>query len=446
MHRPPRMRALLLATAAMGALVSAHSAQASGFALKEQSAAAQGTAFAGASSAAEDASSMFYNPAAIGFLAGSQAAGSLSYIVPEAILREASASRAARLGGGPISGNASPGDAVVDVLLPAAYGVWAVSPDLRFGLAVTSPWGLVTEYDNDWVGRYHALHSELRTFNISPTVAFRLNPMVSIGGGFQAQYAHADLTNAVDFGSILAVAGAPVAPGSADGKGRTTGDDWGFGFTAGILVEPWAGTRAGLSYRSAVRHELRGAVDFSGVPAGLSPGFADGGARANLMTPDVATLGIHQRLGSQWAVMGEAAWTNWSHFDELRIRFDDPLRSDTVTPTHWDDTWFFALGVEYRPTPAWTVKAGVAYDQSPVPERYRTPRIPDQDRAWMSLGLGYQVSEATRLDAAYTHIFVKDATLRLTDDLAGPGALRGNLSGTYDSRADIISVQVKHAF
>ncbi len=441
--------ARLMAAAAMAAAVLPLPALAAGYLLKEQSASGQGTSFAGATAnAAGDASALFFNPAAMGALAGSEAVGVLSGAFPTSKGTNVRATRAARLGGGTIAGGTEPGDIGQDAAIPSGYAVYAASPDLRLGLAITAPWGLGTDYGESWAGRYHGIHSSLFTLNIAPTVSYRVLPQLTVAGGLQIQYAKSRLTQGIDFGSILAASGAPVRPGSLDGIGEVKGDDWGFGATAGLLYEPVKGTRLGLSYRSSVFHQLEGDATFEGVPAvpSLRASFADTSVKAKVATPDIISLGAYHELSDRWAVMADAQWTNWSRFKELRIRYANPLRADSVTEEQWEDSWFFALGTAYRWNDRLTLRAGIAYDETPVPARYRTPRIPDADRYWMSVGLGYQITEGIRADVGYTHIFVDTSKVNLSDNLTGPDAFRGNLTTDYKAHVDIIAVQTRVAF
>ena len=445
------LKARLLAAVAVAAVSAPLPTMAAGYLLKEQSASGQGTSFAGVTAnAAGDASALFFNPAAMGALKGSEAVGVLSGIFPNSEGNNLRGTRAAALGGSVISGTGNPGDVGVDAVVPAGYGVYALTPDIKLGLAVTAPWGLSTDYPESWTGRYHGIHSSLRTFNFQPTISYQVMPALTVAGGLQIQYAKSRLSQAIDFGSALRAQGVPVAPGSRDGIGEVKGDDWGFGFTAGVLYEPVKGTRVGLSYRSAVTHELDGDGKFEGVPAvpALRASFAETGVKAQFTTPDIVALGAYHELNSQWAVMADVQWTNWSRFQELRIRYDNPLRGDTVTDEHWKDSWFFALGTAYKWNEKLTLRAGVAYDQSPVPDRYRTPRIPDADRYWLSLGAGYQVTENIRTDIGYSHIFANKAKMDLRDPFpaAGSDALRGNLTGEYKAHVDIIAVQTKITF
>lgn len=443
------MKGNLLAAVAAIAIAAPLPAGAAGYLLKEQSASGQGTSFAGATAnGMGDATGLFFNPAALGAIEGNQAVGVLSGVFPNSKTSNARGTRAARLGGGPIVGTSSPGDIGMDAVLPSGYVAYTVSPDVKLGLAITAPWGLSTDYPESWTGRYHGIHSSLLTVNISPTVSYRLMPELTVAGGLQVQYAKARLSQAVDFGSILAATGVPVAPGSRDGTGEVKGDDWGFGFTAGMLYEPMKGTRFGVSYRSSVFHELDGDGKFEGVPAvpALQASFAGSPARAKVATPDIIAFGAYHELTNSFAVMADAQWTNWSRFKELRIQYRNPLRADTVTEEYWDDSWFFALGAAYKVNEKLTLRAGVAYDQTPVTDQHRTPRIPDEDRYWLSIGAGYQITDNIRTEIGYTHIFANKAKIDLRDNLTGSDAFRGNLTAEYKAHVDIIALQTKITF
>ncbi len=445
------MRVILRAAGA-GALAAAvvmGEAAASGYALREQSAVGQGTSFAGSTARGDDPSLMFFNPATIALLPGIQAALTTSYISPYAEARDGSATRTTILGGGTIPGRTG-GDAASDALVPAFYATAQVAPDWTLGLAVTAPFGLVTKYDSDFIGRYHGLTSELATINVAPTIAWRALPNLSIGASLQVQYIDARLSNAVDFGSIgfvnPALRAAGFTPGSRDGRATIEGDDVGFGFVLGAIWEPVQGTKLGASYRSAVFHTLRGDARFEGVPAPLRGAFPPSqGVRAKVATPDIASLGLAQAVGDRWTLLADLSWTNWSRFRELRVDFENGTSS--VTEERWRDTVSVSLGAEYRWSEALKLRAGIAYDPTPVREETRTPRIPDSDRYWLSLGASWQVTRNVELTAAYTHIFAEDAEVRLRD--RGPGTsdfLRGNLDATYRASVDIVAVQARIAF
>ena len=440
-----------LGAAAMAALLGVGSeAAASGYAIREQSAVGQGTSFAGATARADDPSFLFFNPAALAYLPGYQAAIVGSYIRPESRVDDGVATRNALLGGSRIFGSDG-GDAGVNAFVPATYATAQLSPEWAVGLAVTAPFGLVTKYDNDFIGRYHALTSTLRTINLAPTVSYRPLPWLSFGASLQIQHAYARISQAVDFGSAGALGGlAPfgVTPGRFDGRATVRGDDIAVGWTVGAVWEPQDGTRVGVSFRSALFHKLEGDGYFQGAPGPLanSVNFRNTDVRAKLTTPETASFGAAQRVGERWTLLGDVSWTNWSRFRELRVDFDTG-RAPSVSEQRWRDTWAVAVGAEYLVADGLRVRAGVAYDNSPARDVTRTPRIPDSDRYWLSVGASYQVLRNVELTAAYTHIFADDAKVRLRD--RGPGTenfLRGNLDANYSASVDIVAVQARLMF
>lgn len=434
---------LAVGVAMVGAALLPAAAQASGYQLKEQSVSGQGTAFAGISAGGNgDASSMFFNPATMGLVQGNQFVQTFTGILPYSKLESASARRAPYAGGTTITGRTDVGDAAQDAVLPAGYFVYSVNDDLKLGISGNGPWGLVTDYSYDWVGRYHGVRSDLRTYNFGPTMSYQVNPVLTVGFGLQIQYMKAKLSQVNDFGLRLG------RPGSLDLSSDITGDDWGYGFTAGVLYQPLPTTRIGLGFRSAVTHELEGDIEISNRPAALAGVLpTTAGASAKTTTPEVVSLGAYHELTDRIAIMGEVQWTNWSRFRELRVVFDSPALGTSATEEEWKDSWFFALGAAYKATDRLVLRTGVGYDQSPISNAYRTPRIPDADRTWVSVGAGYKVTDSIQLDVAYTHIFVQDSTLELTDTSpTGVNAGRGNLNAKYENHVDLIGVQARISF
>ena len=431
-------------------LVAGGQAHAAGYALKEQSATAQGNAFAGATAGADDVSYMFFNPAALGWVDKIAVTATATLISPKSELKNASGSTAF---GTPISGATSEDDIGEDAVVPAFYAAAPLPAGFKVGVGVNVPFGLETSYSRDWVGRYHAVKSELQTVNINPALAWRPVEWLSAGVGFQAQYADGTLTNAIDFGTIGAANGVPGAsPGNQDGFARLRGDDWAYGWNAGAIVQPLAGTRIGVAYRSEIDHTLNGDVNFTGdddgianIIRGVSGAFTDTDANLGLTTPASLSFGVHQDLTERVAVMAEAQWTDWSVFDQLTIKFDNPSQPDSVTEEEWEDTWFFALGTTFKATDEITLRAGVAYDQSPVKDEYRTPRIPDGDRRWLSLGAGWQPAGWLDLDASFTYIDVEDTNVRLSAADTG-NAARGNLDADYDSYIILLGLSARMRF
>jgi long-chain fatty acid transport protein len=440
---------LLSAVLAVGLAPAA--AQAAGFAIKQQSATAQGNAFAGATAGAESPSYMFFNPAALGRFDESSVQLEASAIFTELRLRD---SQAATTAGVPIDGTRRKGDNSDDAVLPSFYGLLAPKEsDFRFGLGVNVPFGLGTEYPTGWVGRYHTQKSNLLTVNINPVMAYKATDWLTVAAGLQFQYAEAELENAVDFGTSGAGAGIIGAlPTQQDGSAKVEGDGWGYGFNIGVLAEPRQGTRLGAAFRSKIDTTLNGdarfKLDDAGIGAAISAGtgaFQDVNAETEVNLPPMVSFGVHQDIGDRFAVMAEAQWTGWSTFDDLVIEFDNPAQPDNVTQFEWDDAWFFAVGGTWKPTERLTFRVGAAYDETPTRNRYRTPRIPDSDRYWLAAGIGWQVTNQLSFDLAYTHVFFDDARVRLDGTDEG-NAARGDLDASYRNAIDIVTLAAKWQF
>lgn len=437
------------------------SVQAAGFALIEQSGSGMGNAFAGAAATAEDASTIFFNPAGMTYLPDNQLVIAAHAIKPSADFDNAGSHRATATGGLATPGGDG-GDAGDLALVPNIFYAKAINPNIRLGIGISAPFGLKTEYNKDWVGRYQAVKSELKTLNINPSIAFKASDQLSLGVGISAMRAEADLTNAVDFGTICAVSLGGCGSGATfqrrDGFAKVKGDDWGFGWNAGAIFQLDDATRLGLSYRSQVHQKLEGHAKFTNVPAtfGVSPaltaGFSNGSVSAKLTTPDSISASIFHQVNDQWDVMGDLTWTRWSKFQNLTIiRTSGVLTGGTLNnvPEKWDNTIRASVGASYRYNDALKARIGVAYDESPVSSAYRTPRIPDSDRYWLSLGANYKLTPDSSLDVGYTHIFVKDGSINKVTDVANASLapiLKDTIKGDYNNEVNILSLQYTHSF
>lgn len=461
------MRRLISGIMAMGMLLAgAAPAFSAGFAIIEQSVKGLGNAFAGGAAVAEDASTVYFNPAGLTRLEGNQAIAALHLIDPRSEFDPESASTGEPLGlpfSVPITGNDG-GQGGEPGLSPNLYfaarlpGRWAV------GLGINAPFGLITEWDDGWVGRYHALRSEVETVNINPTVACRVNDHLSLGLGASAQYVHAKLTNAIDFGTIAFVQSGfnPAfasfrAQPAFDGKADLEADDWGYGWNVGLLYEFTENTRIGASYRSEVEYRLEGDADFF-VPGSvqalptvgpiLAASFANTDAEADVTLPGSAQLSLYHRFNPRWAVMADVMWTNWSEFHELRVEFDSAL-PDNVTDEKWEDNWRYSAGVTFTPNDRLALRAGVAFDETAIPNaEHRTPRIPGEDRLWTAVGAAYRFTDRLGVDVAYAHLFVSDSDINQIagTDPSRSNFFRGNLKGEFENVVDIASLEISYTF
>ena len=439
---------VLAGTLALGLAItqSAASGWAAGFAIKEQSATSQGNSFAGVSAGGEDISAMAFNPASIALYPGTRATLSVTKIHPDTKVSNA---RGRTAGGAETTGPADAGGVADDAIVPAFYASWQADDSLFLAIAATAPFGLSSEYPDAWQGRYHATESKLRSFEAAPTLAWRPLPQLALGAGLRIQYFDAKLKNAIDTSSLAGVAFNPAN----DSDFELEGDDWALGYSFGAVFLPSPTTRLGLAYRSRINHKLDGEADFTRSALGDVVNeqtqvngkglLADSAASAKITTPDSLSLGFVQELGPAWSVMGEAAWTGWSSFETLRVRFENPDQPDSVTEQDWDDSWFLSLGSSYRPSENWVLRAGVAYDQSPVPDDTRNPRIPDADRYWVSLGATWQLDHWLELNAGYSHIFMSDSKTDLT---LSDNQTRGALSADYESDIDIFAISLSMKF
>jgi len=432
--------------------------QAGGFAVTAKKNSGLGNAYAGGAAVAEDAATVYWNPAGMTRLPGHNGAASLVVVNPSYEFRATqTATNALGLPIEPVGANG--GDAGSAVWFPNIFYSHSFSDRLKVGIDVVVPFSLDTEYDSLWTGRYYAVKSELQTYDINPAIAYRIGERWSLGAGISAQYLDAELTHAVDFGLINALDlsnAFPLIPSTptSDGSVAVTGDDWGYGFNLGVLFELSENSRFGLTYRSKVAHTIDGRAGFTypAAAAGVGPasGLVNQNVRVDIDLPATASLSGYHQIG-QWAIMGDVTWTQWSTLDALRIDYANPGVADEVTTLQWDDTLRFSVGVTWFYDDEWTWRAGLAFDQSPVSSpALQTPAIPDEDSFWLSLGGSWKFDENWGLDFGGAYIWATDdpginkttATLPATDE----NTFRGNLKGSYDAAAYVLGVQINWNF
>lgn len=441
------------------------SAFASGFALLEQSSSRLGSAFAGTAAVADDASTIFYNPAGLAKLSDSQLLVVASGINISSEFSNSGSQTALGQALGNDGGDAGDWNAV-----PAAYFALPLNEQLAFGFGVNAPFGLKTEYDDGWMGRFQALKSDIKTYNFNPSLSWRANEQLSFGIGANYQRIQAELTNSVNYTAVVAqglqglvaagqvpaaaVPGLIAANAGLQGTTGVRGDDGAWGFNVGLLYEFSPDTRVGLSYRSKIDYTLEGSVQFRPatateatgaaiIAAASAPGaaLASGPARVDIELPDSVIASLYHRMGKV-ELLADLAWTGWSSIQELRIVRDTGAVL-SVTPERWEDTWRYALGAAYQLNDQWKLRAGVAYDETNVPDSTRTARLPDSDRTWVALGAQWNPGGAFVVDVGYAHLFVDDGALNQDD---GSATARGFLLGQQESSIDIVSAQLSYKF
>lgn len=397
-HRFNRLAASLVLAA------YANLAHAAGFALVEQNVSGLGNAYAGQAAAATDASTIFFNPAGMTYLPDRQVVVAGHLIRPQA---EFSGTVNPDIGGG------NGGDTGDLALVPNAYLAYRLTPDVYLGVGLNAPFGLKTEYDPDWKGRTQAIKSEVKTVNLNPSIAWKAGESLSLGAGVSIQYAEATLTS------------------SAGGAGVATvkGDDFGWGFNLGALWQASEATRIGLAYRSEVEQTLAGDVGFSTAT------MLNGPVTADVTLPDSASLSLFHKLDSRWDLLADITWTGWSDFRELRIVRTNGVVLGTPTEENWSDSYRYSLGANYHLNDKLTLRGGVAFDETPVSDAFRTARIPDEDRTWIAFGAQYRLSRKSAIDVGYAHLFIRDAAI----DKSENGV---TLAGSYEASVDSLSAQL----
>ena len=415
------LRAVLLVCGGVGALIATMGgANAGGFAIREQSAYGLGSAFAGIAAGGSQ-SSMFWNPATMTQVPGIQAEVVLTGIMPYSANTPGALS-----GANPFAALGGTGDTAPDALVPGSYFSMQFRPDMWLGLSVNSPFGLSVNFPINWAGSAYAAGSTyLKTYNATPSFAYRINDMISVGVGVQIQYAKADLSHC---GGVPCIIGGP-------GLAELSGHDWGYGFTAGVTVTPTPTTTVGIGYRSRIDQKIDGSISIPGLSTTAS---------TTINLPDTVSIGLRQQLTSQLIGLATVEWANWSRIGTSVVTAGNPALSTSI-PFQYKDGWFFSVGAEYMMTQALKLRAGVGYEKSPITDDVRIPLLPDNDRLWLALGGSYQMTPKLSFDVAYSHLFVKDTSINVVPGNPQYNGTSGYV-GTVDSHIDIISVAMKYRF
>lgn len=419
--------------ALLGGLALSQAASASGFQLLEQNASGLGNAYAGSAANAENASIIFYNPAGMTELKDREFSLGLSLIKPSYKFKDNGSSNSPAATGG------SGGDAGSLAALPNAYISTALAKDWYLGLGLGSPFGLKTEYAQDWTGRFQSLKFDIKTYNINPSLAWRVNDKLSLGAGLNWQRMEVQYERmAATASSALPSTFWPTVQGTRVALDATSE---GWGWNAGLLLKPSASTRVGFSYRSAIKHDLGGTLQSTNQA--ISPDVL---ATASLKLPDTYILSVAQQISPQWEMLGDISRTGWSKIDTIDIVRASGSAAGTTAQTldaHFRDTWRVALGANYRLDDKWKLRYGIAWDQSPVRSASeRLVSLPDNNRIWLSLGAGYALNKDSRIDVGAAYLIVKDTAIDNNQTSLG----RGHVTGKYEGSVALLGLQYSQAF
>ncbi len=416
-----RIRSVLLAGAGIGFFLGATAvANAGGFAVREQSAYGQGSSFAGIA-AGGALSSMFWNPAIITQFKGTTFEVNGSLVLPKAEQRNAA--------GATVVSNS--GEAAV---VPSSYMSYQFNDRLWLGMAVNAPVGLGVNFPAVWggTGRFYAQDSNVASYNFNPNIAYKLTDWLSVAVGFQAQYMWVNYQQ-----------WSGAAPNFT-----LNGNGWGYGFTAGVTITPTDRTTIGIGYRSGINNKIDGTL-FGGVGA-----TTNGPINTTVNLPDTLTIGLRQGLTDRWTLLAGFEWSNWSRIGTSRVFQSSgaPALGTTGTaitlPFQYSDGFFYSIGAEYKLDPAWTLRAGFAFEKSPITDAVRTPRLPDNDRNWYSAGFSYKPAQIAglTLDVGYSYIDVKNTSINVVAGNPWFNAGVGAYVGSVDSHIHIVSVGLRYQF
>lgn len=422
-----RRRAIALSgAAALLSVVAVSAAHAGGFALREQSTTGQGMSFAGMAAGGGDSlSGMFWNPAVVNQVEHLEGEQNVTGVFPSSDIN---------VKGSPFFAAGRDSDIGKNAALTSGYNAYRVSDMIAIGLSFNAPFGLATKADRNFGGEFFGTSSKALSINAAPTVGVKVNEWFSVAAGVQIQYFDIKLKQ-------------KVGPNPVTGERPRTqldGDDIGVGFTAGFTVTPTEWTSIGVGFRSSVEHKLKG--DFFGAE---SLGVPDGKIKAKVELPELVTVGVRQRVSEQLTLLGGVEWTNWSRLGTIPVNYKGGGQLTTL-PFEYKDGWFFSGGVEFDYSPNLTLRTGVAYEKSPITNKTRSVRIPDDDRWWLSAGGTYNYSEKLSFDLGYSYVFVPGKS-KIEINPGDPDsvpvqALVGPFNAYAKSEVHIVSAAVRYKF
>ena len=399
---------------ALGFLFVSSPLHGSGFQLSERSAIGLGRAYSGESVIGDDASIVGSNPAGMSLLDHNSYSFGLTGVFPSI-----------DVSGSTPFGPVNDRDVISDAYIPSLYYSGKINEAMSFGFGVFSPFGLESEYSQTFANSAVVEYSTMISINLNPSLSYRLNELWTVGAGFNALYADGEISSRF--------------PGVGTQLFQLTGDDWGYGYNLGVLYEYSPTTRFGLHYRSSIDLSLSGEAEIGANPWAFPPGTYDAGLEIEL--PDSLELSFYHELNNQWAIHADVLWTNWSKFEDFNPIVDPAIDPFIATKENWNDVFRFSLGTTYQYSDALTLRAGIAIDKSPVETRYRTLRIADTDRFWLSLGASYHLSDCYTIDLGYTHIFAPSADINRK-----PGGNEDTFQGDIEGDGDLFSIGISGRF
>jgi long-chain fatty acid transport protein len=480
MNTPYRHSRIAIAVAGCALAFAAGQAQGSAFAINEISGSGLGNAYAGGAAAAEDASTVWSNPAGMVRIPTMQAVAALHIVTPSIKFNDNGSVAAFNQ---PLGDDG--GDAGTHNYIPNMYFSTPITKELFFGLGVNAPYGLVTHYGSGFIGRYQGIESDLKTVNVQPALAWKIDDAWSVGFGINWQRVEATLTQSTNYSAAMAAGAQAAAAAGAipaaliqpiiaatpglDGSGKIDGEDSAWGWNIGVLWNLDAKQRIGVHYRSSMKYNIDGNVSFSNpippvpstVPAQLAPVVAsiansvntsptsplqNGGVTLDIELPASVNVSYFGAIDDKWDIMADVKWTGWSSIPRFTV-----VRTNGVVlrdeEWNYEDSWRLSAGANYRYSDQWMFRGGIAWDQTPTNDTHRSVRLPDSDRVWLSAGAQYKWDKNWKFDVGFTYIVASSPNvLQYPDPTLASIAQYGLVKGDYDASVTILSGQLTYSF
>ncbi len=416
-----RRRTIVGVFLGVGAL-AAGQATAGGMIAYEIGTADVGLASAGYGARAQDASTVFTNPAGMTRLEGTQVLGSGQLDYGRTKFSIGSGTSPAL--GGNDGGNAFGSDGWF--LGGGGFLSYSLSPTLKLGFAVTGNFGGVVDYDDNWVGRYYVQKSEVVGLSFLPSIAWKATDKLSLGASLNAMYGKYKNQVAIN----------NVNPAFGDGQLALSDSTWGWGVNLGVLYEIDPRTRLGLTWNSQVSLDFEAPAEFTNLAPGINALLNNGATiKVGMKVPQQVMGSFFSQVNERWAVLGSVGWQQWSKFGQLQLGVDNVFGSSSLTTNiPFDDTWHFAGGAQYRMSPAWLLNFGIAYDTG-FQSGDVSPVLPT-NAAWrFGVGAEHQASKTLKWGFAAEYLYGGSLDTNIQSQVPVAAGGRGNLVGSYDNTA-----------
>lgn len=412
---------------------------AGGLYLYEVSPADVGLASAGTAARAQDASTLFSNPAGMTRIKQPELVFGLTPIYSHTYFKSDSNTSVANQFK-PDGSRADSGDGSGWIPTGSTFFVYPVNKDLAVGLGVFGFFGLSLKYNDDWEGRYYVKETTLQGLTIMPSIAYKVNDWLSVGAGLNVMYGMLK--------DKIAVNNNPLGFGSVeDGEMKLKDETWGFGGIFGVLVEPIKNTRFGLTYMTPTELDFNVKPKYSGLRPAIETILRNNGLLNLEMnipvkaTQTVMLSGYHE-INDRWASMGNIGWQDWSEFGKVDVTVSDPASTTLAVDMKYKDTWHAAAGVQYKASEPLLLSLGLAYDSSIMDDSNRSPSLPAGETWRFGTGAKYRVSKNIDLAFAYEFLWIGDLQMDVNR-----GPIAGRVSGEYsDSSMHVISMGLNWRF